>query len=164
MIPQPPSEVADVDLASAMRGLADKLFVGSERYREQQWRADRQGADPQILEFEKRFVARMAKLDIPVFAHEMVRSVARQNELYVKGFSRARGGQSPHQIGMAVDIIHSLKAWKLTDRQWSIFGHAGKEIAKQAGIPITWGGDFKSLYDPAHWEISGWKQKGIENK
>lgn len=28
-----------------------------------------------------------------------------------------------------------------------------KAVAKCLGISITWGGDFKSLYDPPHWEL-----------
>jgi hypothetical protein len=24
-------------------------------------------------------------------------------------------------------------------------------------LKIKWGGEFKSLYDPAHWELEGWE-------
>ncbi|MBX8785568.1 M15 family metallopeptidase, partial [Ochrobactrum sp. GRS2] len=59
-------------------------------------------------------------------------------------------------FGMAVDIIHGTKAYDLDRKAWSLLSHIGKEISVQAGIPVTWGGDWK-FYDPAHWELKNWK-------
>lgn len=153
----PPPAPPDVDYRSALAGIADKAFFLTNRYGEQQWRADRDGAHEDILLFERTFRARLKRLDVPVFAHCVIRGEDEQNAAYKRGVSKARWLESPHNFGMAVDIIHSTKAWDLTERQWAIFGHLGKEVAAALGIPITWGGDFKSLWDPAHWELKDWR-------
>lgn len=143
-------------LSEAFANLQDKNFLKSDRYQEQQIRAERSGASPIILDFEKRFVAKMAKMNIPVFAHEVMRSNERQQMLYVTGKSKAKAGQGAHPHGFAIDLIHSTKGWDLTKEQWGIFGHVGKEIAIQYGLNLQWGGEWK-FYDPAHWECSDWK-------
>lgn len=116
------------------------------------------GAHPDIIEFERVFVARLAKNHgIPVFAHNMVRDSAQQTELFVRGVSKSKAGQSPHNHGMAVDIIHSAHGWDVTLQSWAMLGHIGKEIAVQKGIKLVWGGDWK-FYDPAHWELADWRK------
>ena len=100
---------------------------------------------------------RVFKLGVPIFAHSVIRGSADQNRLYREGHSKARAGESPHNYGAAVDLIHGTKGWNLTRKQWAIIGHIGKELAIQAGHKVTWGGDFKSLYDPAHWELTEWR-------
>lgn len=142
----------------ALQGLVNREFLGSQRWQQQQWRADRAGANPGLLEFERRFIRRMTRLGIPVFAAEFVRSEARQNDLYALGNSRARGGESPHQFGLAFDLVHSVHGWNIDRKAWALIGHAGKELAAQAGVPVEWGGDWK-FYDPAHWQLADWKDK-----
>lgn len=70
-----------------------------------------------------------------------------------------RPGRSPHQFGMAVDIAHLTRAWDLTAKEWAVIGLIGKEVARKRKIRIVWGGDFKSIYDPAHWELADWKER-----
>lgn len=120
-------------------------------------RADRDGAHPDILEFEKRLVTKMRKQGVPLFAHCIWRTPEQQDAAFVLGHSRAVAGESPHNFGMAADIVHGTKAWNLPPKSWDLLGHIGKEISVQSGIAITWGGDFKSLWDPAHWELKEWK-------
>lgn len=144
------------DLQAGLKMLVDKDFLVSEKYKEQQWRADRKGAHNEILDFERAFIRRLLRLGVPMFAHNMVRSVQDQNGLYARGVSKAAGDKSPHVHGMAVDIVHSRFAWDLHPAQWSLIGHIGKEVAAQNGIDIVWGGDWK-FYDPAHWELADWK-------
>lgn len=139
--------------------MVDRPFLKSQRWQEQQWRADRLGAHPDILEFERVFIRRMSKLGVPMFASEVIRSWKRQEELYALGNSRARGGLSAHQHGCAIDLVHSVKGWNLDKKAWELIGHVGKEVAKQKGLAIVslaWGGDW-SFYDPAHWQIDGWQ-------
>lgn len=144
--------------AHELRGMVDRPFCFSERYSDQQGRADRTGAQFEILQFERAFVRRAFKLGVPIFAHAVYRSASEQNSAFVRGVSKAKAGQSPHNFGCAVDLVHGTKAWDLTAKQWAILGHLGKEIAAQAGIKITWGGDWK-FYDPAHWELSDWRTR-----
>lgn len=164
--PAPPLEpVVDVSFRTAMAGMADRQFCMGTKYREQQTRAAREGAHPEIVEFADLLVRRMNMHNVPMFAHGFVRSSDEQDALYDAGFSKAVGGRSPHNYGMAVDLIHGVKAWNLTDRQWAIIGHIGKEIAAQRGFKLVWGGldhpGDKFGWDPAHWELADWKQRRI---
>jgi len=155
MVPSNPQTKAEI-----VASLRQTKFMKTDRYHEQQVRAHREGAHPDILEFDRRFVKEMAALGVPVFAAEIWRSAKRQDELYKLGNSKAKGGQSPHQAGMAVDMIHSIKGWDMTEDQWGLFEHVGKEVIARAGLDIVslaWGGDW-NFYDPAHWEINSWKK------
>lgn len=140
----------------AFRSISNRTFCASVKHQEQHHRADRKDCHPDILEFEKRFIARFRKLDVPFFAHCVRRDAAEQLRVFNAGHSKARYGQSPHNFGCAVDLIHGTKGWDIPEKSWRLVGHIGKEVALQAGIGIEWGGDFKSLWDPAHWQLANW--------
>lgn len=142
-----------------LRDMKDASFCLSERYKAQQNRVPRAGAHPDIVEFERRLVARFRKLGVPLFAHCFVRSDAEQSALFQRGLTKARAGESPHNYGLAVDIVHGTKAWDLSHKQWEVVGHVGKEVAAQLGVKVEWGGDWR-FYDPAHWEIANWRDIG----
>lgn len=144
----------------ALNSLVDKPFLATGRYKSQQHRAVRAGADPGILAFERAMVRRMARLGVPMFAHCVVRDAATQARLYVQGHSRATFGKSPHNFGMAADIVHSVRAWDVSRAGWEIIGHIGKEVASQLSLPIVWGGDWR-FFDPAHWELRDWRSRAI---
>jgi hypothetical protein len=145
------------NLSTSLRVLVDRPFITTTKYHEHQQRALRRGAHPQIIEFERKFVSRMAKKHgVPMFAHNMVRTSSEQTKLYVQGFSQAQAGESPHNHGCAVDIVHSIKAWKMDERSWRMLGHIGMELADQLGIKIEWGGEW-DFYDPAHWQLADWR-------
>lgn len=146
----------DEAYGDALRNMRHRAFCYSQKYGEQQARADRAGAQPEILEFERRLVKRAFKLGVPLFAHAVVRRSVDQNRLFREGKSHARAGESPHNYGAAVDLIHGTKAWALSRKQWAIIGHLGKEVAAQMGVAVVWGGDWK-FYDPAHWELANWR-------
>ena len=100
---------------------------------------------------------------------EGFRSVERQNQLYAQGRTRpgkivtnARGGQSKHNTGRAIDIVwqggsginDSRPAGTLYDpaeleKIARIFQQAGRE----QGVTVTWGGDWRSFKDTPHLEI-----------
>lgn len=152
--------------ALARASMVRKDFFGTAKYYEQKTRADRSSVDPGILLFERRFLAKMKSIGIPMFAHCVVRSVEEQDKLFAGGFSRARGGDSPHQYGLAIDLIHSTMGWDLphdpakpvtTNKCWEMIGVIGKEVAATAEIPIEWGGDW-DFWDPAHWQIADWRR------
>lgn len=146
--------------AQAVAGMVDRPFLASQNWQEQQHRADRSGAHPHVLEFERLFVKRMAKMGIPVFASEVLRTAERQNDLFALGTTRAKGGQSAHQFGCAVDLVHSVKGWQLSPLEWAVMEHVGRELAKARGLAVhnLHGPDGQwSFYDPAHWQVVGWK-------
>lgn len=161
----PPSFPPDVPVpetyAQALAGMVDREYLASRGYLEQQGRAVRDFAHPDLLEFERVFVKRMAKLGVPVFVAEFIRSAKRQDDLFALGNSRARGGQSAHQYGCAFDLVHSTKEWGLTTKQWQLLGHIGKELITQKGLAVdsaAWPDFNGQFYDPAHWQIIDWKQ------
>jgi len=147
--------------AAAMAKLVNGPFVGSRKYQEQQGRADRMGMHPDLRRFETAFQGRLVKLKIPMFSAEVVRSAARQNEMFHLGHSKAKGGESAHQFGCAFDLVHSVHAWALDAKAWALIGHVGHEVAKSLGIEVTWGGDDGPgddfAWDPAHWQLKHWK-------
>lgn len=146
-------------MGAALTAIVNPAFLKTQKWQDQQWCANREGVHPDILEFEKRMIRRMSKLGVPMFASEVMRTPERQNDLYALGNSRAKGGQSPHQYGCAIDLVHSVKWWTLSQMEWRIVGHVGQEIVTQAGLAIVslaWGGSW-DFYDPAHWQINDWK-------
>jgi hypothetical protein len=152
-----------VDYQTARRQLMNKPFMETPKYREQQGRANRTGVyvcpdtgRALIQEFEKAFVSALRRQGMPFFAHSCVRTSEEQQLLFETGRSKARAGQSPHNYGMAVDVVHSVHAWDLERRAWDIVGHIGYETARRIGVDINWGGEWK-FYDPAHWELHDWK-------
>lgn len=149
-------EVGGTTYADDLRLMTDRAFCASQRYTDQQGRANREGADPRILEFERKLIRRARNLGVPLFAHCVIRGSHQQTDLFLAGRSKAKAGESPHNYGCAVDIIHGTKGWALTERQWAVIGHIGKELAMQAGLTVTWGGDWK-FWDPAHWELTDWR-------
>lgn len=144
------------DLGAALRRLVDRPFVLSQKQQENAWRAVRTGAYPKVLEFERMLVARLAKMGVPAFTHCVVRSSKAQADAFALGHSKARPGSSPHNFGLAVDVVHSTKGWAMSKLEWQVFGHVGEQLAVQLGIKMEWGGRWK-FYDPAHWELIGWR-------
>lgn len=160
-----------------MTDLQNAPFLKGLKYKEQQVRAPREGTHPHVLEFARKFIERAAKYDIPLFAHEFWREGARQNKLHAQGFSKARAGESAHNHGLAVDIIHGTRGWmddvpeEVSREHWAIVGALGLETARSMNLELNWGGNEKDLrfpfrnesdtfrWDPAHWEVKDWRNR-----
>jgi peptidoglycan L-alanyl-D-glutamate endopeptidase CwlK len=96
---------------------------------------------------------------IPIFINHdgHYRTFAEQDALYTKKVknkkgvwvrvTNAKGGHSNHNYGLAVDMVPVDGAWNAPD---SVYKEMGK-IAKSLGW--EWGGDFKSIYDPCHFQM-----------
>lgn len=112
---------------------------------------------PDIQRFTETFVKKLARYSVPFFPHGVYRSPEEQEALFAKGVTRVRAGQSAHNFGMAVDLVHYGFYWDLTRKEWELIGAFGKDLAKSMALKVTWGGDFKSIWDPAHWELSDWR-------
>lgn len=119
-------------------------------------RADWQQTDSRIREFAAYLIEAFRRQGIPLYVHSAFRTAAEQAELVAKGVSKASYPYAPHCQGAAVDIVHSRFHWDMSRDEWQLIGAIGKRVAEQRKIPITWGGDW-SFYDPAHWELKGWK-------
>lgn len=161
----PPSEPLR-GYSSALRVLQDPEWLKSEKHQEQHWRANRDGADERILLFEQRFISRMAKLGVPMFAHGVVRTVADQRAAFVQGHSKNDGSRPYPHKAWACDIVHGRLLWDgVPPEGWLLLGHIGKEVASANGLKMVWGGDWKRKpsdavgWDPAHWELADWRSK-----
>lgn len=80
------------------------------------------------------------------------RTKARQKKLVEAGASKTMN--SRHLTGHAVDL-GALVGGKIT-WDWPLYNKiaaAMKAAAKQEGVPIVWGGDWKSFKDGPHFEL-----------
>ena len=114
---------------------------------------------PEIILFRDAFEKALYKRGIPFKTFELYRSPERQQRLLKNGVTRAGPGQSPHQYGMAVDEVHATRFWDLTRKEWDLIGAIGKEAARRVKVKVEWGGDFRTIYDPAHWQLEGWRER-----
>ena len=104
------------------------------------------------------------------------RSTQKQQQLYKKGrklhngrwrrtgepvVTHAKPGQSAHEYRLAVDVgllKHSNRHWiDDSDERWHTI--IGRVVSK---TKLTWGGGFRSLFDPAHIEDPNWREVASE--
>lgn len=116
-----------------------------------------EGAHPDLVKVVKRAAA-LSDIDFTVL--EVLRTPARQRELVAKGASKTM--KSRHLPGAngkshAVDIApldggQVSWAWPHYFKLAPII----KQAAKDVGVPIEWGGDWRSFKDGPHWQLP-WK-------
>lgn len=83
---------------------------------------------------------------------EGMRTVIRQAELVKAGASRTMA--SRHLVGEAVDLAATVNGEVRWD--WPLYpklATAMKLAAKELGVVLTWGGDWKTLIDGPHFQI-----------
>ena len=90
---------------------------------------------------------------------EGVRTVQRQQELFRQGKSKCDGIKlkSKHQkrgdgLGYAVDLYPLPVNYKDLEPYRLLAKHI-KQVAKNLGISVVWGGDWKKFMDMPHWEL-----------
>lgn len=69
---------------------------------------------------------------------------------------KSRTMNSKHLIGRAVDIVVLVEgkaSWNI--EHYKIVADHIKAVANRLGVPITWGGDWKSFLDGPHFELVG---------
>lgn len=89
---------------------------------------------------------------VPFIVTEGVRTLERQKQLFAAKASQTMN--SKHLTGRAVDI--AAKVGNEVRWDWPLYAQlavAMKEAAKQLGVNITWGGDWKSFKDGPHFEL-----------
>lgn len=92
--------------------------------------------------------------DIYFIVAEGLRSKERQKKLLAEGKSKTMN--SKHIVGKAVDLYPTDKTrtridW--TNTAFKKLSDTMKHAAKNCGIEITWGGDWKTFIDKPHFEI-----------
>jgi len=86
------------------------------------------------------------------------RSIAQQNALYAQGrtapgkiVTNAKGGQSNHNYGVAVDLFQYSDDGN--EAIWEVDDNFKKIIAAMKAKGFKWGGDWKSFKDYPHFEL-----------
>ena len=111
------------------------------------------GVHPRLVEVVKLAIT-LTDVDFAVL--EGVRSLERQKALVAAGASKTMRGR--HLTGHAVDlgaIVDGQVRW-----DWPLYAKvavAVKEAARRLGVPIEWGGDWRSLKDGPHFQLT-WKE------
>lgn len=138
-----------------------------EGYLAQSERADWRDCDPRLIRWAALFVEYARKRGIPLYVHCALRPEAEQAKLKAAGRSKASYPRSAHNIGEAVDIVHSVFHWDMTPQEWLFLRTLGELALNRVNstlkaadkLSLTWGGTFKGLYDPAHWEITDFRSR-----
>ncbi len=107
------------------------------------------GVHPDLVRVVRRSLE-LSKVDFSV--SEGVRSYARQKQLFDEGKSRTMN--SRHLTGHAVDLYPVRKAGAEWEREdFAELADAMRRASVALGIPIEWGGDWKSFQDCPHWQL-----------
>jgi peptidoglycan L-alanyl-D-glutamate endopeptidase CwlK len=107
------------------------------------------GVHPDLVKVIRRAI-QITKIDFKVL--EGVRSIARQRELVKKGASQTM--KSRHIHGFAVDIAPFVEGQVRWD--WPLYfklAEAVKQAAKDVGVSVEWGGDWRTFKDGPHWQL-----------
>ena len=107
------------------------------------------GVHPDLVKVVRRAAA-ITKSDFIVT--EGLRTVARQKQLLAAGASKTM--KSRHITGHAVDVAMMVGGkvrwdWPL----YAAFSKTMKQAAKDVGVSIEWGGDWKSFKDGPHYQL-----------
>lgn len=119
--------------------------------------------EPDFREIAEKIVAEASDAGIKLVVTGTRRTIAEQDRLYAQGrtapgqkVTNAKGGQSPHNFGLAFDFCpldgNGKPNWNAPRSVWSKVG----EIAEAKGM--TWGGHFKSILDLPHIEHPRWRE------
>jgi peptidoglycan L-alanyl-D-glutamate endopeptidase CwlK len=117
------------------------------------------GVHPDLVKVMRRAIE-ITGVDFRVI--EGVRTLARQKQLLAKGASQTLRSRhipgGPLNVSHAVDIapvVGGVVRW-----DWPLFHRlapAVKQAAIDVGVPIEWGGDWRSFPDGPHFQLP-WKQ------
>lgn len=107
------------------------------------------GVHPDLVRVVKH-AASVSELDFTVL--EGLRTLARQKQLYAQGATTTM--KSRHLTGHAVDLAPWIGGqvrwdWPLYHRLAAVV----KDAAREVGVPIEWGGDWRTFKDGPHWQL-----------
>lgn len=118
--------------------------------------ASRAGLDTKFAQKLSLFEKTLAAHGIKVILTDAYRSIETQNVLYAKGrtapggiVTKARGGYSWHNFGLAADYAFVINGKVTWNGPWDTFGR----IAKECGL--EWGGSWKTFKDRPHVQWTG---------
>ena len=116
--------------------------------------ASRQRLQPLVARQADKVVEAMAMLGHPVRIVEGYRTPERQDELYAQGrtapgrvVTNAKGNESLHQFGVAVDFTFRKEGYDAPEELWQTLGKIGESVG------FEWGGRWKTFPDQPHFEM-----------
>lgn len=117
------------------------------------------GVHPDLVKVVRRAVELCTELKLDFVVLEGVRTIERQRQLVAKGASktlRSRHIPRSNKSGnsCAVDIAPYAAGQARWD--WPLYHNLApviKQAAEDVGVPIEWGGDWKSFPDGPHWQL-----------
>jgi len=107
------------------------------------------GVHPDLVKVVQLAI-RKSDLDFAVL--EGVRTIDRQRQLFAQKATKTMN--SRHLTGHAVDlapVINGDVSW-----DWPLYNRLAKTVkasAAELGVPLTWGGDWRTFKDGPHWEL-----------
>ncbi|MFS0839089.1 M15 family metallopeptidase [Paenibacillus sp. 1P03SA] len=124
------------------------------------------GLDPGVVRKMDELLAKTAAIGIKIVITDDFRSMEEQDKLYSQGrtsegkiVTHAKGGESYHNYGLAIDFALKTKSGKIIwDMNADTNGDGRKDwtqvvaIAKELGF--EWGGDWTSFPDYPHLQLS----------
>ena len=112
------------------------------------------GLKPAVQRGAEAIIIEMAQLGHPVRITQGLRSIAEQNRLFNQGrttpgaiVTNARGGQSFHNYGVAVDFVFVREGYNASQSLWELLGKVGEARG------FEWGGRWTTFLDRPHFEL-----------
>lgn len=125
------------------------------------------GLNPIVRQAAEELIVRTYNTGVPIVITQGLRTIAYQDQLYAQGrtapgkiVTNAKGGQSFHNFGLAIDFALLMPdgravSWgtyrdgdKDGQRDWLEVASIGK------GLGFEWGGDWKSFLDLPHFQMT----------
>ncbi len=119
--------------------------------------------EPAFRAKAQALIDRLRQMAVRVLPVQCRRTIAEQNALYAKGrtapgprVTNAKGGSSPHNFGLAVDLCPIARNgslwWQAPDHVWRYMADTARAMG------LTPGYYFRSIHDPPHVEDPGWRK------
>jgi hypothetical protein len=115
--------------------------------------ADLQSLHPYFRDKVLQLIHACKAKGIELAVVETYRTRAKQNEYRAMGrrYTRSKAGHSKHQYGLAVDVVPVIDSVV----QWHNIALWRKVGAQGERLGLRWGGRWRHLFDPGHFEWTG---------
>lgn len=125
--------------------------------------ANLKGLKPLVVRMMNQFLTEAKKQGINLIVTQAFRSKEEQDALYaigrtIKGnkVTNAKGGQSMHNFGIAIDIVSVEGGKAIWNCDWNKIAKIGKSVG------FSWGGDWSSFSDKPHFQcLIGYSEANI---
>mgnify|MGYP003116108177 CR=1 FL=1 len=107
--------------------------------------------------FAAKWVLHLVKEEsLPFMIYETYRTAETQNKYFKRGVTKARAGESPHNFGLAMDLVLDTKKVDVRKREWRghLYPDAWDDVSPDAvtawvrlgeiveDVGLTWGGSW----------------------